>query len=345
MSTFSKRLLAYYDAHRRILPWREDPKPYHVWLSEIMLQQTRVDTVIDYFERFLKALPGISYLAAAQEEALLKLWEGLGYYSRVRNMHKAAQLIMEKFDGQLPKERTLLESLPGIGSYTAGAILSIAYGQPEVAVDGNMIRVMSRVLAYGEDASQKESKKFIEEALKKRMDAKRPGDFNQAMMDVGATLCIPNGQPLCEKCPLSKECLSYKEGNPLSFPNLPAKKPRKKENHTVFLIFKKGKVIMTRREEKGVLRGLWQFPMVKGHLKEKEAIDYLQDRGFQVEKIEKGPKKKHIFTHLEWHMISYVVWVKAEKGQKDWISRAEMGKKSIPTAFKPYFVLATNAED
>ena len=229
-------LLAWYDGSRRILPWREDPSPYHVWLSEIMLQQTRVEAVIPYYERFLAELPDVGALAAAPEDRLLKLWEGLGYYSRVRNLQKAARQVMENYGGALPSDPKQLQQLAGIGPYTAAAIASIAFGVPVPSVDGNLLRVYARLTGYRENILAPAAKTLAEQAFAKILPPDRPGDMNQALMDLGATVCLPNGTPLCGACPVSAFCAARKEGLQARLPVAEKKAPRRVEKRTVLLI-------------------------------------------------------------------------------------------------------------
>jgi len=226
MNQLAEDLLAYYDEHARVLPFRVNPQAYHIWLSEIMSQQTRMETVVPYFNRFIKALPGVEDLAQVDDEKLMKLWEGLGYYSRARNLKKAAQIIQRDFAGQVPDNYRDLLKLPGVGPYTAGAIASIAFNQPVPAVDGNVSRVFSRLYAYGEPLGSAKSKRFIEEAVKAVIPVERPGDFNQAVMELGARICLPNGAPLCQQCPIKDHCLAFNQGNPLDYPLVPEKKAR-----------------------------------------------------------------------------------------------------------------------
>lgn len=277
-------LLHWFEYNRRILPWREDPTPYHVWVSEIMLQQTRVEAVKGYYDRFLTYLPEIKDLAQATEETLLKLWEGLGYYNRVRNMQKAALVIMEQYDGEMPGDYEKLRGLPGIGDYTAGAIASIAFGLPYPAVDGNVLRVMSRIACNRADITKDATKRSLTEDLKSIMP-KESGDFNQSLMELGATVCIPNGKPLCEQCPVMHLCRAFQNGQEMQLPVKAPKKERRIEKRTVYLVFLGDKVLLHRREEKGLLAGLWEFP---------NCIREKSNR--------KGKKAKHIFSHVEWHM-------------------------------------------
>ncbi|RRD95542.1 A/G-specific adenine glycosylase [Clostridiales bacterium COT073_COT-073] len=301
-------VLRHYDRHKRELPWRDSGNPYYVWLSEIMLQQTRVEAVKQYFNRFIMALPDISALADCDEEHLLKLWEGLGYYSRARNLKKAAQQIIDQFQGQLPRTKQELLSLAGIGSYTAAAIASICFGQSEVALDGNLIRVFSRILMVAEDFSKQSAKKKLENMILDYLPLKRPGDFNQAIMDIGATICLPNGKPLCHKCPVAEWCMAHQSGMELSYPPKKEKKSRKIEKRTVLVIQQADRVYLQKRTHKGVLHGLWEFPSVPGHIDRQEAREQIQEYlplNVEIAEIRAFLPANHIFSHLQWDMISY----------------------------------------
>lgn len=302
-------LLAWYDLGRRILPWREEPTSYHVWLSEIMLQQTRVEAVKPYYDRFLQALPDIGSLAAVEEEKLLKLWEGLGYYNRARNLKKAAQIVMEKHCGQMPDTYEALLALPGIGSYTAGAIASIAFGKAYPAVDGNVLRILARLRADGRDILDAKVKKAVEEEVFRVMPKDRPGDFNQALMELGATVCIPNGAPRCESCPWEAFCRARQEQRVDGFPKKAKKKPRSIEERTILVIQDADRVALRKRPDRGLLAGMYEFPSMEGHCKEREVASYLREIGLSPIRIKELPPAKHIFTHKEWHMIGYLVRV------------------------------------
>ena len=255
-----KPLLKWYDNNRRILPWREDPAPYRVWVSEIMLQQTRVEAVKPYFQRFMETLPDIAALAQAPEEVLLKLWEGLGYYNRVRNLQKAAIQIMEDYGGVMPDSYEELLKLKGIGSYTAGAVSSIAYGKPNPAVDGNVLRVIARVRKDERCISEDKVKKAVEKDLWEVIPTDRPGDFNQAMMEIGACVCIPNGAPHCEECPLQQICLANADGTQLQYPNKAKAKERTVEEKTILIIRDAELAALHKRPAKGLLAGMYEFP-------------------------------------------------------------------------------------
>lgn len=334
-------LLDWYDANKRDLPWRADPTAYHVWLSEIMLQQTRVEAVKGYYERFLKKLPGIEDLANAQEDMLLKLWEGLGYYNRVRNLQKAAVCIMQEYDGQMPGDYQKILQLPGIGSYTAGAISSIAFGLPYPAVDGNVLRVLARLKKDTRDIANATVKAQIEAELKDVMPLDRPGDFNQAMMEIGATVCLPNGAPKCMECPLNLLCKAYADGSMMDFPKKALKKGRSVEEKTVLILLDEDKVALHKRPDKGLLAGLYEFPMLKGHQKKSAVLQYLKELGMETIRITPLTESKHIFSHKEWHMIGYQIRVdELTKVQvPDWIfvgPTETQEKYPIPSAFSAY---------
>lgn len=303
-----KPLLTWYDTNRRVLPWREEPTPYHVWVSEIMLQQTRVEAVKPYYGRFMAALPDVAALAAAKEEVLLKLWEGLGYYNRVRNLKAAAVQIMTEYRGEMPSEYEELKKLKGIGSYTAGAISSIAFGRPEPAVDGNVLRVLSRVGCRREDITLPATKKKFEEELRRVMPD-RPGAFNQALMEIGAMVCVPNGAPRCEVCPLSELCLAHINGTETAYPRKTPKKARTVERKTVLLIRDENQVALRKRAAKGLLAGLYEFPTLEGFLDAEEVTAWLAERGLPILRIVPLPDAKHIFTHREWHMRGFLIRV------------------------------------
>lgn len=329
-------LLAWYEKNKRQMPWRDEPTPYHVWISEIMLQQTRVEAVRSYYTRFISALPDIAALANAPEEQLLKLWEGLGYYSRIRNLQKAAKIVMTNYDGALPPDLTELKKLPGIGDYTAGAIASIAYGIPAAAVDGNVLRVLTRCLAEECDISKQKERRRLTDYIQAILPPHAPAVFNQAMMELGALICLPNGQPLCEQCPAAFLCRAYENGNMTAYPVKPQKKPRKIIPLTLWILEYQDKFFLEKRTQKGVLHGLWQFPNDEGSLPPKPKI---QQYNLQADSVKALPPAKHIFTHLEWHMTGYHIRLKEKpklpKGV--WASRKEIQTEySLPAAFRHY---------
>lgn len=342
MDGIAQPLLSWYDGGRRILPWREEPTPYHVWVSEIMLQQTRVEAVKPYYDRFMNALPDIKHLAEAQEEELLKLWEGLGYYNRVRNLSRAARIIMENYRGVMPSEYEELAALPGIGSYTAGAISSIAYGRINPAVDGNVLRVLARLRCDERDIMQQSVRRQIEEELRVIMPKERPGDFNQALMELGAVVCVPGGVPHCERCPWQKLCRAHREGCETDYPKKSPKKARTIEKKTVLLIKDENKAALRKRPDRGLLAGMYEFPSLEGHLTGKQVVNYLKREGLAVLKIEQLPASKHIFTHREWHMRGYAVRVdelsdKSPDLDMIFVEQKEVRERyPIPSAYAAY---------
>jgi len=307
LRAMKRPLLSWYEAHARVLPWREEPKPYRVWISEIMLQQTRVEAVKPYFERFMKELPDIPALAAVEDDRLMKLWEGLGYYNRARNLKKAAAILMEKYQGEMPADYEDLLGLPGIGSYTAGAIASIAFGIPVPAVDGNVLRVLSRVLASREDILKQSTKRWMEDLVKETMPAEDASHFNQGLIEIGAIVCVPNGPPKCQECPLASLCLARREGLTGEIPvKTPAKK-RRIEERTVCILENRQQVGIRKREDSGLLASLYELPNVEGHLKEEELAAAFGINPREILLIEPLPEAKHIFSHVEWRMVGYRV--------------------------------------
>lgn len=329
-------LLAWYDRHARALPWRGIHDPYRTWVSETMLQQTRVETVIGYYERFLQRFPTVADLAAAPEDDVLKMWEGLGYYSRARNLHKGAKQVMADFGGMIPADVEELRKISGIGPYTAGAIASIAFDRPVPAVDGNVIRVVSRLHGIRENVGIPSVRRLLEEEAAALVPADRPGDFNQAVMDLGATICVP-GTPACEKCPLQGECDAFAAGDAEDLPVLPRKNPPKVFDYAVCLIFSGNRVLMRQRTE-AMLRGLWVFPMVEG----KPTLRQLPAAVKKLTRLSATDAKsageaKHVFTHQIWQMQLYTMSVpenaEAPAGYR-FIPVAEMDELAIPTAVK-----------
>lgn len=328
-------LLAWYRENRRILPWRENTDPYRVWVSEIMLQQTRVDTVIPYYNRFLERLPDIRSLAEVPEEDLLKLWEGLGYYSRVRNMQKAARAIVKDFGGVFPAEYREILSLPGIGPYTAGAISSIAFERPVPAVDGNVMRVLSRITASEADIADPSVKKQMTAALEAIYPAGHCGDFTQSLMELGAIVCLPNGAPLCDQCPLRGLCRAFRLGTQLDYPIQAPKPERRKEKKTVLLLCCGDDVALRRRPEGGLLGGLWEFPCLEGEWTPDQILAYLLERGIRAESVKKAGTQRHIFTHVEWQMLTYRVCCLERGDEFRWVTRDMLEDQiALPTAFK-----------
>lgn len=333
LQTIFSLLTQWYHIYKRDLPWRRTKDPYAIWVSEIMLQQTRVEAVKPYYKRFLEELPTIRHLAEADEEQILKLWEGLGYYSRVRNMQAAAKQIMEEYGGKMLADHKALLRLKGIGPYTAGAVASIAFSLPFAAVDGNVLRVMSRVFADERDIMLQQTKKAWEEEINNALTGEIAGDVNQALMELGATVCVPNGEPKCEVCPLRVQCLAYQKGNPMQYPVKSEKKPRTKEYLSVCFMTDGTRIALRKRESKGLLANLWELPHVP---KEYALPAAFADWGIQQAEIINMRGQKHIFTHIEWHMDAYFIDVKAMKDTPfQWVTIEDAKEKyALPSAFK-----------
>ena len=338
-------LLKWYDTNKCTLPWRQEPTPYHVWVSEIMLQQTRVEAVKPYYSRFMTALPNIAALANAQEEVLLKLWEGLGYYNRVLNMQQAAKQVMEQYGGNMPGEYEELLNLKGIGSYTAGAIASIAFGQKVPAVDGNVLRVLARYCMDDALITDAKVKQRVERELGETMSEKRPGDFNQAMMELGAMVCVPNGKPHCEECPLREQCLAHLNNCETDYPKKKDKKERVIEKRTVLIIQDADKAALKKRPAKGLLAGMYEFPCMEGEYTAEQVLEYLSNEGLQPIHIKELEPSKHIFSHKEWHMKGYAIRVdelarkELKETGKQWIfvePARTQEEYPIPSAFAAY---------
>ena len=330
-------LLPWYEENRRDLPWRKDKNPYHIWVSEIMLQQTRVEAVKGYYARFLEALPTIETLASADDEVLHKLWEGLGYYSRVRNLKKAAQQIMERHSGKFPASHAEVSALAGIGPYTSGAICSIAYDLPTPAVDGNVLRVITRLTDDDTPIDKPAFRKEMTESLA-AVYPERAGDFTQSLMELGATVCGPNRKPDCANCPCKEFCRGYANGTAETLPVKKAKPQRRIEEKTVFILSCDGFYALHKRPDKGLLAGLWEFPNVSGKLIIPDAIAEVEKNGIKPKEIIRQVEKKHIFTHIEWHMNGIFMEVKACSGDFVWM-RAEQieAEAALPTAFRQFW--------
>lgn len=306
LDEIAEPLLRWFHSEKRALPWREEPTPYRVWVSEIMLQQTRVEAVKPYFERFVAALPDVRALARADENTLMKLWEGLGYYSRARHLQSAARLICSDYGGKIPVRFDDLLTLPGIGRYTAGAVASIAFGERRPAVDGNVLRVIMRLLACPADILRESTKRAVEEALIARLP-ENAGDFNQALMELGALVCLPRGAARCPSCPLERLCLAKEANLQAELPQKTPPKRRRTEKLTIFLLSKNGKIALKKRPSQGLLAGLWAFPAMEGHLKKKEAEEALQAIGLIPAKLHALPAAQHIFSHITWQMVGWHV--------------------------------------
>ena len=327
-------LLQWYRENARVLPWRSDPTPYHVWVSEIMLQQTRVAAVLDYYRRFMEALPTVADLAAVEEDRLMKLWQGLGYYNRARNLQKAARQVAEDFGGVFPDTYEGLLTLSGVGEYTAGAIASIAFGVPVPAVDGNVLRVVARISGDGGDIARPDTKARMRAALQAVLPVDAPGDFNQALMELGATVCLPNGAPLCERCPAAHLCRAFQEGTTHLIPKKAPKKPRKTVELRVYLLFCGDKVALRRRGKRGLLAGLWEYPN-----EEAPAWDLAAQLGLDPAKLTQVGQGKHIFTHIEWHMTAFQAQLPQDALPEDWVwaDRADLEREyALPNAFQAF---------
>ncbi len=338
LSQLPGALLPWYHQYKRDLPWRADQEPYHIWISEIMLQQTRVEAVKGYYARFLHALPTIDALAQCEDDVLHKLWEGLGYYSRARCLKKAALVIENEYAGKLPEEAKTLEKLPGIGPYTAGAIASICFGKPAPAIDGNVLRVITRLLGDFSDIMQGTTKKKFTELLSAVYPiGKEAGILTQSIMELGEAVCIPNGEAKCALCPLASICTAKREGLIDSLPVKTPKKARRIEKKTVFLLSCRGRYALRKRPENGLLAGLWELPSTEGHLSEEEASEMLTMHSLTPVSLRTLGEAKHIFTHIEWHMQGYEVECAEETSDFLWKSAEEIKAHfAIPTAFRGY---------
>ena len=328
-------LVPWYRENRRELPWRGTKEPYHIWVSEIMLQQTRVEAVKGYYARFLQRLPDIGSLAVCDDDELHKLWEGLGYYSRVRNLKKAAGVILTEYGGVFPRDHKAVLALPGIGDYTAGAICSIAFSQPTPAVDGNVLRVLSRLRADSEPIDLPAVKKRVQGELEAIYPADCPGEFTQALMELGATLCVPNGEPKCGICPCREFCQGKDDWQryPVKLP----KKAKKQEDRTVFLLRCGDCWAIEKRPGKGLLAGLWQFPNEQGHLTAEEAVRWAEQRGLHPRNVERSVDRHHIFTHIRWDLRGWFLEVDDPAGSFTWLTLEEIDKQAaLPTAFRQF---------
>lgn len=334
-------LISWYRQNKRILPWRDQKNAYYTWVSEIMLQQTRVEAVKPYFLRFIGELPDVKALAECPEEKLMKLWEGLGYYNRVRNMQTAAQNVVSEYSGILPASYEELLALKGIGSYTAGAIASIAYDIPVPAVDGNVLRVFSRITEDRQDIMKQSVRRQVEEKLLGIMPKEAPGDFNQALMELGAVVCVPNGPARCTECPVAAFCRAYHHG---IVDELPVKAPKKKrtiENRTVLVIQDGERTAIHKRPQEGLLAGLYELPNVEGHLSMDEALQKVKEMNLEPLHIEPLPEAKHIFSHIEWRMTGYRIRVSSLEERKEssfiFTEKKQSEKQyAIPSAFRAY---------
>ncbi len=344
-------LLDWYEQHRRPLPWRTDPTPYHVWISEIMLQQTRIEAVLPYYARFLAAFPTPKALAEAEDDRLMKLWEGLGYYSRARNLKRAAQRVVEL--GGIPSELSGLLSLPGVGAYTAGAIASIAFGLPEPAVDGNVLRVITRLRADERDVLAEATRRDVTERLR-AVYPTTPAEasaMTQALMELGEVVCVPNGAPHCEDCPLGAFCLARLRGLTEKIPVRAPKKPRKVVCRTVLLLTHGGKIAIRKRGERGLLAGLWEFPAMEESLDRDGCLNRLRAMGFAPLSVEPVGDAVHLFTHIEWRMGGFRVELPDEMlpvGAPDGLifvtPKALHSDHALPSAFRAFLPALSSDE-
>ena len=337
LNNLPELLLPWYRENRRELPWRKTGEPYRVWLSEIMLQQTRVEAVKGYYARFLETLPTVEALAGCDDELLHKLWEGLGYYSRVRNLKKAANVIMERHGGQFPRRYEDVRALPGIGDYTAGAICSICFDMPTPAVDGNVLRVISRLTEDATPIDLPARKKAVQEQLAAVYPAEA-GEFTQALMELGATLCGPNWKPRCGECPCRDVCLGAIHGTAEQYPVKLPKKDKKVEERTVFVLSCDGKYALEKRPGQGLLAGLWQFPNVSGKLEPEQAVAQAESWGLNLRDIRKTLERKHIFTHIRWEMRGIYLEVAEPAGDFVWLTGEQIeAETALPTAFRQFW--------
>lgn len=329
-------ILIWYKKYKRSLPWRNDKNPYHVWISEIMLQQTRIEAVLSYYERFMKALPTISSLASVDEDFLMKLWEGLGYYNRARNLKKAAVKIMNEYDGKFPTTYSDIIQLPGIGEYTASAISSICFDEKQVTVDGNVMRVFTRFYNDSSNISKNSTKQKIHNKLLSILPDD-VGSFNEALMELGEVVCIPNGIPKCKSCPLRKSCKAYKNSNYFLYPVRDDKKVKEEIEMTILLPIWDNKVVVRKRKQVGLLHGLYEFPNVVGY-KSIAEIESLSSEFGKVSNIKKSISYTHVFTHKKWKMQAYFIFLQSVNCQNLFYSIANIENNlALPTAFSPFF--------
>lgn len=330
-------LLSWYDHNHRELKWRQTKDPYAIWISEIMLQQTRVEAVKGYYDRFLKILPDVKALAMVEEEVLLKLWEGLGYYNRARNLKKAAMQIMDQYAGTFPSKYEQVIGLAGIGEYTAGAICSICYDAPTPAVDGNVLRVMMRLQNCYDNIDDLKTKKNARTELVSLYESGDCGRLTQALMELGAVVCIPNGIPKCTECPLKNQCMAYEKQSYMELPVRKPKKQRRIEDMTVFVLHDGDYYAIGKRPDSGLLAGMWEFYHTKGTMDAKQAVSFIAKEGFEPVAIEYEIPYTHIFSHVEWRMRAYYIQCRKRKESLQWVQRSELDSTyALPTAFKTF---------
>lgn len=328
-------LLGWFALNKRELPWRQDRQPYHVWVSEIMLQQTRIEAVKKYYARFMEAVPDVRALSEIGDDALLKLWEGLGYYSRARNLKKAAVTVMEDYGGSFPRGFREIKALAGIGDYTAGAIASICFNERVPAVDGNVLRVTARVTGSRENVLLPEVKKRVTQQLSSIMPP-QAGDFNEALMELGELVCLPNGEPDCAACPLQPHCAAFREGLTAELPVRIKKLRRGRAEKTVFLLTDvDGRIAIEKRAGQGLLAGMYQLPNDDGYYSEREIREILGSRGLSPVSVVFLGEAKHVFTHIDWFMKGYRVTVENPCGRYLWAKDSELQTDyALPTAFQ-----------
>ena len=332
-------LMTWYDAAKRVLPWRLHPDPYHIFISEIMLQQTRMETVLPYFERFVKQVPNFQTLASIDEDELYKLWQGLGYYRRAANLKKAAQMVIKDYGGILPASYSELLKLPGIGEYTAGAIASTAFQQSVIAVDGNVKRVIARLKGIHESVSDPLIDRLIKTVVMDLMPQNRPGDYIQALMELGALVCLPSGSPHCDLCPWQSHCVTNLAKDFDLVPLKVAKTARKSEQKTILILQYLDTVYLHKRPSKGLLSHLWEFLTLDGQLSLEEVKQYVSSRGFAWDNITVLPIRKHVFSHIEWQMVGFLVRLSAPVALLEglFVFLEELtAHYSIPSAFQGY---------
>lgn len=330
-------LIDWYNDNKRILPWRENNNPYHIWVSEIMLQQTRIEAVKKYYDRFMKELPTIQILSNVDDDKLLKLWEGLGYYNRAKNLKKAAKMIVEQYKGNMPSSYLELLNLPGIGEYTAGAIASIAFNEKVPAVDGNVLRVISRLIGNDQNILESKVKKKISSMLYEIMP-EESGNFNEALMELGELICLPNQQPKCERCPLKNKCYAFQNNATTKLPIREKQLKRKIEQKTVFILSTfDEKIAILKRNKNGLLAGMYEFPNVDGHIEEQKISEIIQKWNLQMKDLINHKRKQHIFTHITWDMWGYEVIVENKNEEFTWVFPKELKTKyALPTAFAKF---------
>lgn len=336
MQKITQNLLDWYSKNKRDLPWRKTKNPYYIWISEIMLQQTRVEVVKVYYERFIKRLPTLKDLSTIHEDELLKLWEGLGYYSRVRNMQKTAKILIDAGKNNLPNTKKELLNLPGIGKYTAGAILSIAFDKPSVAIDGNVYRVLGRYYAIGDSISKDSTYTIYEQRMHKILPKRQSGDFIQSFMDLGNEICTSKS-PKCESCPLQKECKAKKSNQVGMYPVKDKQKEKKIEERSVFLLVYKDKVAIQKRKNTGLLASMYEFPNIQKTMSTIDIENALFDKNISYQSVLFIGEAKHVFSHVIWYMKGYIIELKKPLDNYCWVTKQQLKKKySIPSAFSSY---------